>query len=95
MGLDSRLAQVIALTIILGTIMGFLWLTGAWSQDRLRNQPIVSDQVVEKTDELRIVGKDEAQRISDETILRIQKLENEVSELRREFEKLKAQVEGG
>lgn len=95
MGLGTRPAQIVALTVIMGAILGFLWLTGAWSQDRLRNQPIVSDRVVEKTDELRIVGKDEAQRISDETILRIQRLENEVSGLKREFEKLKAQVEGG
>lgn len=95
MGLDTKLAQIVVLTIIVGAILGFLWLTGAWSQDRLRDQPIVSDRVVEKTDDLRIVGKDEAQRISDETILRIQRLENEVSDLRREFEKLKAQVEGG
>ena len=95
MGLDTRPAQIIALTVIVGAIMGFLWLAGAWGQSQLVDQPIVSDEPTAKTDTLRIVGKDEIQRLLNDTTLRIQKLENRVTDLELQIEDLKDQIEGG
>lgn len=95
MGLDSRPAQIVALTVIVGAIMGFLWLTGVWGQSQVVDQPIVSDEPVAKTDTLRIVGKDEIQRLLNDEALKRQKLENRVTDLELQVEDLKALIEGG
>ena len=95
MGLDSRPAQIVALTVIVAAIMGFLWLAGAWGQGQSVNPPIVSDELAAKTDTLRIVGKDEIQRLLNDTTLRIQSLENRVIDLESQVRKLKDQIEGG
>ncbi len=95
MELNTRPAQIVALTVIVGALMGFLWLTGAWGQSQLVDQPIVSDEPAAKTDTLRIVGKDEIQRLLNDTTLRIQKLENRVIDLELQLEDLKEEVEGG
>lgn len=99
MGLDSRPSQIVALTVIVGAIVGFLWLTGAWGQTRLKDVPVVSDRVVAKTDTIRIVDRDEHQRIVDKLVTRIQILENRVTELESEISGLRSdledEIEGG
>ncbi len=93
MGLDSRLAQIVAIIVVVGALFCFSWLT-VWGQSQLIDQPIVSDESVAKTDTLRIVGKDEIQRLLNDTTLRIQRLENRVADLEVQIRNLKDQVEG-
>lgn len=96
MELSTRPAQIVAIVVIVAALFGFSWLT-AWGQNPnpIKEKAIVTDQIVKKTDALRVVSKDEIQRISDDTILRIQRLEDEVSKLKRQVRKLKTQLEGG
>lgn len=84
MELSTRPAQIVAIIVVVAALFCFSWLT-VWGQDELQGQgrikerPIVSDEVAVKTDTLRVVTKDEFQRIVDDMILRIQKLETRVS----------------
>ena len=96
MELSTRPAQIVAIAVTVASLVFFSWLT-VWGQspNPIKDKSIVTDQVVKKTDVLRVVSKDEIQRISDDTILRIQRLEDEVSKLKRQVKKLKAQIEGG
>jgi TolA-binding protein len=93
MGLDSKLAQIIAITVMVGALFCFSWLT-VWGQSsRLVNPPIVSDKPFTRTDTSRVVDKDEIQRISDDTTLRIQRLENKVSDLEQQIQELRGEIE--
>lgn len=94
MELGTRPAQIVALTVAVCAVMCFLWLAGAWGQSsRLVNPPIVSDKPFLKTDTTRVVDKDEIQRISDDTTLRIQKLESKVSDLEQQIQQLRGEIE--
>jgi len=65
-------------------------------QSTLRDVPLVSDkEVAVKDSTVRIVDKDEHQRIVTKLTERIQRLENEVSLLRQELNNLKDKVEEG
>lgn len=94
MELNTRPAQIVAITVMVAVLFCFSWLT-VWGQSRLVNPPIVSDKPFIRTDTSRVVDKDEIQRISDDTTLRIQKLENKVSDLEQQVQKLRELVEGG
>ena len=67
----------------------------ASGQTKIVDVPIVSDKPVVKTDSLRIVDKDEYQRIVNKQTERVQKLENKIKELENRIVKLESQIEGG
>lgn len=81
--------------IIIGIITVMLLIGVATGQVGVKDVPIVSDKAVEPGDTIRIVDKDEHQRIVDKTTLRIQRLENRVSVLESEISDLKDEIEGG
>lgn len=95
MELSTRPAQIVAIIVIAGALFCFSWVA-VWGQtSRLVNPPIVSDKPFLKTDTTRVVDRDEIQRISDDTTLRIQKLENKVSDLEQQIQELRGEIEGG
>lgn len=87
----SRRLQIIFSLAIIGLIVMFFAMN-SYSQKRQRDVPIVSDEPVERTDTLRIVNKDEQQRIVDRLMDRIQKLENRVAASESEIERLKDEI---
>lgn len=73
-------------------ILGLLVSGITSGQDRARDVPIVSDKAVAKTDTIRIVDRDEQQRIVDRLMERIQKLENRAATAEGEIENLKDKI---
>lgn len=74
----------------------------AITQDKIINEPIVSDIEADTTKALRIVPKDEIQRISDDSVLRVQKMEkdirilkSQITHLQSQIKELEKKVEGG
>ena len=78
--------------MIILAILGLLVFGITSGQDRARDVPIVSDKPVAKTDTIRIVDKDEQQRIVDRLVERIQKLEDRAATSEGEIENLKDKI---
>ncbi len=79
-----------------------VWPRIAITQDKIINAPIVSDVEVDTSKVLRIVSKDEIQRISDNGTLRMQRIEAEIKILKShivflesEIQRLEKEIEGG
>lgn len=73
---------VIVLTISIYGVLGY-------TQNSPVDVPIVSDEPAKPSDSLRVVGKDEQQRIVNELALKIQKLENRIAILEGQVNVLK------
>jgi len=66
----------------------------ASGQTRITKTPIVSDKAVGKIDSLRIVDKDEQQRIVNSQSERVQKLEDKIKDLEMRIRSLESQAGG-
>lgn len=67
----------------------------SYPQTKAIDVPLVSDKTVTRADTLKIVGKDEQQRIVNQLVERIQKLEDRIFVLEAEVRTLKIDVEEG
>ena len=79
---------------IIGAILLTLLIAGlAMGQVKVTDEPIVSDRAVAPVDIIRIVDKDETQRIINKVSDRIQRLENKVKQNEADIAILRSQVQ--